>query len=78
MVLFHYTELANLNAYAGNERLSTHLIRIPKNLTERLQHKIAFANNWYEQNGMIVNPDRHQAIVLGNTDYEFSSPAELN
>ena len=23
---------------------------------------------------MIVNPDRHQTIVLGNTDYEFSFP----
>ena len=44
------------------------------NLTEDLQHKIAMANNWYEQNGMIVNPDRHQTIVLGNTDYEFSFP----
>ena len=25
---------------------------------------------------MIVNPDRHQAIVLGNTDYEFSFPLQ--
>ena len=25
---------------------------------------------------MIVNPDRHQAIVLGNTDYEFYFPLQ--
>ena len=25
---------------------------------------------------MIVNPDRHQTIVLGNTDYEFSFPLQ--
>ena len=34
--LFHHIELANLNAYANpnDERLSTRLTRIPKNLTE--------------------------------------------
>ena len=46
----------------------------PKELYRRLQNKIAIANNWYEQNGMIVNPCKHQTIVLGNTDYEFSFP----
>ena len=46
----------------------------PKELDRTLQHKIAIANNWYEQKGMIVNPDKHQTIVLGNTDYEFPFP----
>ena len=45
----------------------------PKELDRRLQHKIAIANNWYEQKGMIVNPDKHQTIVLGNTDYFLSN-----
>jgi len=27
-------------------------------------------------NGMIVNPDEHQAMVLGNSDYEFSFPVK--
>ena len=32
--LFHHIEVANLNAYADDEQLSTRLTRIPKNLTE--------------------------------------------
>ena len=27
-------------------------------------------------NGMTVNPDKHQAMVLGKTDYKFSFPVE--
>ena len=31
---------------------------------------------WYIDNGMIVNHDKHQATVLGKTDYKFSFPIE--
>ena len=53
--LFHHIEMANLNAYADDERLSTRSNTDPKELDRRLQHEITIANNWYEQNGMIVN-----------------------
>ena len=42
-------------------------------LNTRLEHELGIANNWYERNGMIVNPEKHQAMVLGaNSNYEFS------
>ena len=43
----------------------------------RLEHELGIANNWYERNGMIVNPEKHQAMVLGtNSNYEFSFPVK--
>ena len=30
------------------------------------------ALTWYAENGMIVNPDKHHAMVLGSTDHQFS------
>ena len=32
------------------------------------------ANAWYLENGMIVNPDKHHAMVIGNTEHSFSFP----
>ena len=46
-------------------------------LNTRLEHELGIANNWYERNGMIVNPEKHQAMVLGaNSNYEFSFPVK--
>ena len=30
----------------------------------------------YTENGMIMNPDKHYAMVLGTTDHKFSFPVE--
>ena len=49
----------------------------PKEIDRRLQHKTAIANNWYEQNGMIVNPDRHQTIVLGKFSFPLRNSIDL-
>ena len=27
---------------------------------------------WYTENGMIVNPSKHHAMVLGSIDHQFS------
>ena len=32
------------------------------------------ANEWYRNNGMIVNETKHQAIVFGKTGHSFSFP----
>ena len=32
------------------------------------------ADQWYVQNGMIVNARKHQAIISGQTDHQFSFP----
>ena len=31
-------------------------------------------NTWYSNNGMIVNPEKHQAMVLGNCNHKFAFP----
>ena len=50
------------------------ICNIPKELDQ--QHEIAISNNWYERNGKIVNPEKHQAMVLGITDYKFYFPVQ--
>lgn len=40
------------------------------------QHELNTANAWYTNNGIIVNPEKHHAMVLGTTDYKFSFPAK--
>ena len=48
----------------------------PRALEQRILHHLQIANQWYTENGMIVNPDKHHAMVLGTTDYKFSFPVE--
>ena len=31
-------------------------------------------NTWYSNNGMIVNPEKHQAMILGNCNHKFAFP----
>ena len=74
--LFYYIKRANLNAYADDEQLYSS-DKDPETLNTRLEHELGIANNWYERNGMIVNPEKHQAMVLGaNSNYEFSFPVK--
>ena len=75
--LFYHIELANLNAYAEDEQLCSS-DKDPEALNRRLEHELGIANSWHERNGMIVNPDKHQAMVLGNNDYEFSFPVKTS
>ena len=45
--------------------------------TSKLEHELGIANNWYERNGVIVNSNKHQPMVLGaNSNYEFSFPVK--
>ena len=73
--LFYHIELANLKAYADDEQLYSS-DKDPEALNRRLEHELRIANSWYKRNGMIVNPDKHQAMVLGNSDYQFSFPVK--
>jgi len=38
--------------------------------------EVETANQWYNENGMIVNEDKHQALILGDTEYTFSFPVK--
>ena len=63
---------ANLNAYVDDEKFYSS-DKYLETLNTRLEHELGIANNWYERNDMIVNPDKLQTIVLGpNSNCEFS------
>ena len=34
------------------------------------------ANQWYKNNGMIVNEKKHQALILGKTEHNFCFPVK--
>ena len=38
-----------------------------------ITHDLLVANKWYRYNGMIINENKLQAIVLGTTYHKFSS-----
>ena len=48
----------------------------PRALEQQILHQVQIANQWYTENGMIVNPDKHHAMVLRTTDHKFSFPVE--
>ena len=35
-----------------------------------------YSNQWYSENGMIVNKSNHQALILGDTEHTFSFPVK--
>ena len=73
--LFYHIKDVNLHAYADDEQLY-HSDMDPRALEQGILHHLQIANQWYTENGMIVNPDKHHAMVLGTTDYKFSFPVE--
>ena len=68
--LFYHIKQANLNAYVDDEQLYSSDKEL-ETLNTRLENELGIANNWYERNGVIVNPDKHQAIVLGANSFSF-------
>lgn len=73
--LFFHIKPVRLNAYADDEQLYDSDID-PAELDKHIVNELNTANVWYTDNGMIVNPDKHQAMVLGKTDYKFSISVE--
>ena len=62
-----------MHAYADDEQVYDSDVD-PKLLDKRLMHQLNIANEWYKTNGMLVNPTKHQAMIIGNTDRVFSFP----
>ena len=73
--LFFQIKSVKLNAYADDEQLYDSDID-PAELEKRLLRELNTANTWYNNNGMIVNPEKHKAMVLGTTNYTFSFPVK--
>ena len=45
-------------------------------LEECLCKEVETANQWYNDNGMIVNETKHQALILVDTEDTFSFPVK--
>ena len=69
--LFYVIKEVKLHAYADDEQLYDS-DSDPVTLDQRMQREVRKANTWYTENGMIVNPSKHHAMVLGSTDHQFS------
>ena len=69
--LFYVIKEVKLHAYVDNEQ-SYDSYSDPIALDQRMQREVRKANTWYTENGMIVNPSKHHAMVLGFTDHQFS------
>ena len=49
----------------------------PNELDKLIQNYVTSVNQWFRINGMISNPSKHQAMVLGNKlHHRFSFPTK--
>ena len=69
--LFYFLQGVCINAYADDEQIYAS-DKDPVKLEMSLQCQLLEADNWFGINGMITNPDKYQAMILGNTNYTFS------
>ena len=68
--LVYHIKDVNLHAYADDEQLYDSDVD-PGALEQRILHHVRIVNQWHTENGMIVNPDKHHAMVQGTTEHKF-------
>ena len=73
--IINHVKRANLNAYADDHQIY-YSDTDPVALEECLCKEVEVANQWYSENGMIVNKSKHQALILGDTEHAFSFPVK--
>ena len=73
--LFFHIKKAKLNAYDDDHQVY-YSHNDPAVLEECVSHDVRVANQWYQENGMLVNESKHQGLVLGETDFSFSFPVQ--
>lgn len=73
--LFYHIKRAKLNAYADDHQIY-YSDRDPVALEVWLCMEVETANQWYNENGVIVNETKHQALILGDTEYYFLLSSE--
>ena len=71
--LFQHVKYAKLNAYADDHQIYSSN-QDPLALEECICQEVNVANQWYKNNGMIVNEKKHQALILGKTEHNFCFP----
>ena len=73
--LFFHFKKAKLNAYADDHQVYYSHVD-PTALEACVSHDVGVANQWYHENGMIVNERKRQCLILGDTEYGFSFPVK--
>ena len=73
--LFFHVKKAKLNAYADDHQVYYSHVD-PAALDACVSHDVGVANQWYHENGMLVNESKHQCLILGDTEYGFSFPVK--
>ena len=71
--LFQHVKYAKLNPCADDHQIYWFSLD-PLALEECICQEVNVANQWYKNNGMIVNKKKHQAVILGKTEHNFSFP----
>ena len=71
--MLYHVKYANLNAYADDHQIYSSNLD-PLALEECTCQEVNVANQWYKNNGMIVNKIKHQALNLGKTEHKFCFP----
>ena len=71
--LFYNINLGTRHAYADDEQLYNSDCD-PAVLERKHEYEMDLVNTWYSNNGMIVNPEKHQAMILGNCNHKFAFP----
>ena len=69
--LFQHVKYAKLNAYLDDHQIYSSSLD-PLALEECICQEVNVANQWYKNNGMIVNEKKHQPLILGKTEHNFS------
>ena len=69
--LFYFLKGVCINAYADDEQIYAS-DKDPVKLGMKLHCQLLEADQWLGMNGIITNPDKYQAMILGNTNYTFS------
>ena len=70
---FCHIKYAKLNAYAEDHQIYSSNLN-PHALEDCIFQEVNVANQWYKNNGMVVNETKHQALILGKTDHNFCFP----
>ena len=73
--LFFHVKKAKLNVYADDHQVYYSHVD-PAALDACVSHDVGVANQWYHENGMLVNESKHQCLILGDTEYGFSFPVK--
>ena len=71
--LLYHVKYANLRAYTDDHQIYSSNMD-PLALEECICQEVNVANQWYKNNGMIVNETKHQALILEKTKHNFFFP----